>query len=92
MRLRQTAIGVNFIDVYMRSGRYASLLESGGVPGFEAAGTVIDVGADVTHLLPGDRVAYTSLPAGAYASVRTLVAPRSRAVALDTSAQRRAPR
>ena len=74
VRLRQTAIGVNYIDVYTRTGRYANLLDVGGVPGFEAAGTVIDVGAGVSSLLPGDRVAYTSLPAGAYASVRTLVA------------------
>ena len=74
VRIRQTAIGLNFIDVYVRSGRYASLLEPGGVPGFEAAGTVIDVGTDVTHLLPGDRVAYACLPAGAYASVRTMAA------------------
>jgi NADPH:quinone reductase-like Zn-dependent oxidoreductase len=74
VRLRQTAIGVNYIDIYTRTGQYANLLEVGGVPGFEAAGTVIDVGTGVSHLLPGDRVAYTSLPAGAYASVRTLAA------------------
>jgi NADPH:quinone reductase-like Zn-dependent oxidoreductase len=74
VRLRQRAIGVNFIDVYARSGVYGSLVEIGGVPGFEAAGTVLDVGADVTHVLPGDRVAYACPPAGAYASVRTLPA------------------
>lgn len=74
VRIRQRAIGVNFIDVYARSGVYGSLVEIGGVPGFEAAGTVLDVGADVTHVLPGDRVAYACPPAGAYASVRTLPA------------------
>jgi NADPH:quinone reductase-like Zn-dependent oxidoreductase len=74
VRIRQTAIGLNFIDVYVRSGRTAGLVETGGVPGFEAAGVVIDTGADVTHVLPGDRVAYACLPAGAYASVRTMAA------------------
>ncbi|HEU0204899.1 MAG TPA: SRPBCC family protein [Burkholderiaceae bacterium] len=74
VRIRQTAIGVNYIDVYARTGLYAALLEVGGVPGVEAAGTVIDVGPEVTHLLPGDRVAYACLPTGSYASVRTLPA------------------
>ena len=74
VRLRQTAIGLNFIDIYVRTGRYEGLVDLGGVPGFEAAGTVVDVGADVSHLLPGDRVAYACLPAGAYASMRTLSA------------------
>jgi NADPH:quinone reductase-like Zn-dependent oxidoreductase len=74
VRLRQTAIGLNYIDVYVRTGLYGALLDVGGIPGFEAAGTVIDVGADVTHLLPGDRVAYACLPAGAYASHRTMPA------------------
>jgi NADPH2:quinone reductase len=72
VRIRQTAVGLNYIDVYTRTGLYGSLLEVGGVPGFEAAGTVLDVGAGVTHLEPGDRVAYACLPAGAYASVRTM--------------------
>jgi NADPH:quinone reductase-like Zn-dependent oxidoreductase/uncharacterized protein YndB with AHSA1/START domain len=72
VRLRQTAIGLNYIDVYTRTGLYGSLLEVGGVPGFEAAGTVLDVGGGVTHLAPGNRVAYACLPAGAYASVRTM--------------------
>jgi NADPH:quinone reductase-like Zn-dependent oxidoreductase len=72
VRIRQTAIGVNYIDVYVRTGLYAGLVEPGGVPGFEAAGTIIDVGADVTHVLPGDRVAYACAPAGAYASMRTM--------------------
>jgi NADPH:quinone reductase-like Zn-dependent oxidoreductase len=74
VRLRQTVIGVNYIDIYTRTGQYATLLEVGGVPGFEAAGTVIDVGPGVTHLMPGDRAAYVTLPAGAYSSVRTLAA------------------
>jgi NADPH:quinone reductase-like Zn-dependent oxidoreductase len=72
VRLRQTAIGLNYIDVYTRTGLYGALLDVGGVPGFEAAGTVLDVGPGVTGLAPGDRVAYACLPAGAYASVRTM--------------------
>jgi NADPH:quinone reductase-like Zn-dependent oxidoreductase len=74
VRIRQHAIGVNYIDVYVRTGAYAGLVDVGGVPGFEAAGTVIDVGTDVTHVLPGDRVAYACPPAGAYATHRTLKA------------------
>jgi len=72
VRIRQTAIGVNYIDVYVRTGLYPGLVEVGGVPGFEAAGTVIDVGPEVTHILAGDRVAYACPPAGAYASMRTM--------------------
>jgi NADPH2:quinone reductase len=72
VRIRQTAIGVNYIDVYVRTGLYSDLVEVGGVPGFEAAGTVIDVGSEVTHILPGDRVAYACPPAGAYTSMRTM--------------------
>jgi len=72
VRIRQTAIGVNYIDIYVRTGLYSGLVEVGGVPGFEAAGTVIDAGADVTHVLPGDRVAYACPPAGAYTSMRTM--------------------
>ena len=71
VRLRQTAIGVNYIDVYCRTG-YFDLLTPPAVPGMEAAGIVIDVGAGVTHLAPGDRVAYACPPVGAYATARTM--------------------
>lgn len=71
VRLRQTAIGVNFIDVYCRTG-YFPLLEPPAAPGMEAAGEVIDVGEGVRHLAPGQRVAYACPPVGAYATVRTL--------------------
>jgi NADPH:quinone reductase-like Zn-dependent oxidoreductase len=74
VRIRQTAIGVNYIDVYVRTGLYSGLVDVGGVPGFEAAGTVIDAGPNVTHVLPGDRVAYACPPAGAYTSMRTMSA------------------
>jgi NADPH2:quinone reductase len=73
VRLRQTAIGVNYIDVYVRAGLYP-LLTPPGTPGMEAAGEVIDVGTDVTALRPGDRVAYACPPVGAYAQYRTMKA------------------
>jgi NADPH:quinone reductase-like Zn-dependent oxidoreductase/uncharacterized protein YndB with AHSA1/START domain len=73
VRIRQTAIGVNYIDVYVRAGHYR-MLEPPAPLGMEAAGEVVDVGDGVTHLLPGDRVAYACPPPGAYVSVRTMSA------------------
>ena len=71
VRIRQTAIGVNYIDVYCRTG-YFNLLTPPGVLGMEAAGVVTDVGSGVRHLQPGQRVAYACPPVGAYTSVRTM--------------------
>ena len=71
VRIRQTAIGVNYIDVYVRAGLYR-MIEPPAPLGMEAAGVVVDVGDGVAHLLPGDRVAYACPPPGAYASARTL--------------------
>ena len=79
VRIRHSAIGVNFIDVYVRTGRYR-MLEPPAPPGMEAAGTVIDVGEGVAHLLPGDRVAYVAPSPGAYVDVRTL--PAAHVIAL----------
>jgi NADPH:quinone reductase len=73
VRLRQTAIGVNYIDVYVRSG-LSRLIEPPAPIGMEAAGVVVDVGPGVAHLLPGDRVAYACPPPGAYVGVRTMSA------------------
>jgi NADPH:quinone reductase-like Zn-dependent oxidoreductase len=73
LRLRHTAIGVNYIDVYCRTG-YFPLLTPPGVPGMEAVGVVLDVGAGVNHVRPGDRVAYACPPVGAYAEARTMPA------------------
>ena len=70
-RLRQTAVGVNFIDVYCRRGSF-DLVSPGGVVGMEAAGVVESVGAGVANVRPGDRVAYACAPPGAYASARTM--------------------
>ena len=70
-RIAHTAIGLNFIDAYYRTGLYPLALPSG--LGSEGAGTVISVGPGVEHVKPGDRVAYTSPPPlGAYAQERVL--------------------
>jgi NADPH:quinone reductase-like Zn-dependent oxidoreductase/uncharacterized protein YndB with AHSA1/START domain len=74
VRIRQRAIGVNYFDVYLRRGWIPALLPLPGTPGMEAAGTVLDVGADVTGLMPGDRVACMTPVPGAYASVRNVAA------------------
>lgn len=73
VRLQQTAVGLNFIDVYHRTGLYPLPLPF--IPGMEAAGIVDAVGAGVTHLKPGDRVAYASV-IGAYAESRLIAAER----------------
>ncbi len=71
-RVRHTAIGVNFIDTYHRSGLYKLPLPAG--LGMEAAGMVEAVGAGVDWLKPGDRVAYSSGPIGAYSEARVMPA------------------
>src|SRR5262249_46001033 len=73
VRLRHSAIGVNFIDIYCRTGFYR-LLQPPGILGMEAAGTVIEVGPGVTHLRAGDRVVYACEPVGAYVETRTMPA------------------
>jgi len=73
VRLKHSAIGLNYIDVYTRNGYYP-LIEPPGVPGMEAAGLVLDIGPGVHGILPGDRVAYACLPPGAYAEYRTMKA------------------
>jgi NADPH2:quinone reductase len=73
--VRHTAIGLNFIDVYHRSGLYPP---PGGfplVPGSEAAGVVLEVGQGVDWLNPGDRIAY-AVTTGAYAQQRVIDASR----------------
>ena len=71
VRLKQTAVGLNFIDVYHRTGLYPLPLPC--VPGMEAAGIVEQIGDGVKHLKPGDRVAY-AMVIGAYAETRLIAA------------------
>ncbi|HKR44011.1 MAG TPA: quinone oxidoreductase [Paraburkholderia sp.] len=70
VRLRQTACGLNYIDVYFRTGLYPQALPAG--LGMEAAGEVTAVGQGVSALKVGDRVAYVARPPGAYAQERVL--------------------
>jgi NADPH2:quinone reductase len=74
LKIRHTAIGVNYIDVYHRSGLYTVPLP--GTLGLEAAGVVEAVGEGVKGFKPGDRVAYGTGPRGAYAEVRNVPANR----------------
>ncbi|MGE0031523.1 MAG: alcohol dehydrogenase catalytic domain-containing protein, partial [Steroidobacteraceae bacterium] len=74
VRIRQTAIGVNFIDTYERTGLYPSKLPV--ILGREAAGIVTEAGNLVTKIRPGDRVAYASNMAGGYAAERVIDASR----------------
>ncbi len=71
-RVRHHAIGLNYIDVYFRTGLYPQPLPAG--LGMEGAGVVEAVGPDVTHVKPGDRVAYACRPPGAYAEARVMPA------------------
>jgi NADPH:quinone reductase-like Zn-dependent oxidoreductase len=71
VRLRQTAIGVNYIDVYIRTGLYR-MIEPPAPIGMEAAGIVLESRA--AGFNPGDRVAYACTPPGAYVTMRTLAA------------------
>ena len=73
-RIRHTAIGLNFIDTYHRSGLYPLPLPSG--IGLEGAGVVEAVGAGVSHVKPGDRVAYAGGPTGAYSEERVMPAEK----------------
>lgn len=73
--LRQTAVGLNYIDTYHRSGLYP-VPSLPAVIGLEGAGVVEAVGAGVTDLKEGDRVAYANPPLGAYAEVRNMPAHR----------------
>jgi NADPH2:quinone reductase len=72
IRVRQAAAGLNFIDIYLRSGARPVPLPSG--VGLEGAGVIEAVGAGVTDLAVGDRVAYADMPMGAYAEARVMPA------------------
>ena len=73
LRVRQTAIGVNFHDCYVRSGLYRTLAVP-GIPGIEAAGVIEEIGPGVSGFATGDRIAYVTGQYGAYASERLMPA------------------
>ena len=70
--IRHKAVGLNFIDVYQRTGLYPMALPH--ALGMEAAGVIEAVGSGVTHLKPGDRAAYAAQPPGAYCDARVMPA------------------
>ena len=72
--IRQSAIGVNYMDIYQRSGYYPMDLPSG--IGLEACGIIVSVGAGVDNLTEGDRVVYSGGPPGSYANIRNVLASR----------------
>ncbi|HEX2530292.1 MAG TPA: quinone oxidoreductase [Burkholderiaceae bacterium] len=72
VRVRHAACGLNYIDVYFRNGTYPQPLPGG--LGMEGAGVVEAIGTGVTHVKPGDRIAYASRPPGAYAEARIMPA------------------
>ncbi len=75
VRIANRAIGLNFIDIYFRTGLYPAPSLPSGL-GTEGAGVIEAVGEDISHLAPGDRVAYAQGPLGAYAELHTLPADK----------------
>ena len=71
MLFRSQAIGINFIDIYIRTGAYPWPVDENLILGSEGAGIVTAVGEGVSHVAVGDRVGYT-LPNGAYATHRAI--------------------
>ena len=88
IRIRHHACGLNYIDVYQRTGLYANPLPL--TLGMEGAGIVEAVGEGVTHLKPGDRAAYASNPPGSYSQARVMpakcVVKLPEAIGFDTGA------
>jgi NADPH2:quinone reductase len=88
VRIRHAVCGLNFIDVYQRSGLYQLKLPH--ALGMEAAGTIEAVGKGVTHLKVGDRVAYASMPPGAYSDARVIsaaqICPLPASIPFETAA------
>ena len=88
VRIVHKAIGLNFIDVYQRTGLYPMALPH--ALGMEAAGVIDAIGDGVTHLAVGDRAAYAAMPPGAYCEARVMpagqVVPLPDAVPFDVAA------
>ncbi len=76
VRIKHTAIGLNFIDTYFRSGRYPAPCGLPMTLGNEAAGVVTAVGAGVSNVKTGDRVAYCTSPGGGYSTERNIAADK----------------
>ncbi|MGB8600447.1 MAG: alcohol dehydrogenase catalytic domain-containing protein, partial [Burkholderiales bacterium] len=74
VRIKHTAVGLNYIDVYHRTGLYPMPVPFS--PGLEAAGVIEAIGANVTDLKVGDRVAYGTGPIGAYCEARVMPAEK----------------
>jgi len=89
VHIRHLAIGLNYIDVYQRTGLYP-LPSMPGIIGMEGSGEVLAVGADVYDFVPGDRVAYAGNPPGAYATERLVPAHRLVKVPVQISDQQAA--
>ena len=70
VRIKHKAVGLNFIDVYFRTGLYPAPLPN--IPGMEAVGIIEEIGADVFDFSVGDRVAYACAPIGAYSEARVM--------------------
>jgi NADPH2:quinone reductase len=87
--VRHEAVGLNFIDVYHRTGLYP-LPALPATPGLEAAGVVAAIGSGVSEVAVGDRVAYAGIPPGAYAEVRRIPAHRLVKLPAGISAQQAA--
>jgi NADPH2:quinone reductase len=87
--VRHEAVGLNFIDVYHRTGLYP-LPALPATPGLEAAGVVQAIGEAVTEVAVGDRVAYAAVPPGAYAEVRRIPAHRLVKLPADISTRQAA--
>ena len=88
VRIHHKACGLNFIDVYQRSGLYPMTLPA--ALGVEASGVIDAVGEGVTHVKPGDRVAYAATPPGAYTEARVMpaaqICPMPDAIGFDEGA------
>ena len=91
VRIKQSSIGLNYIDTYHRSGIYPLNLKLPICPGIEGAGEIIKVGKNVTNLGLGDRVCYATIPIGAYCEIRDFPAdkvvkiPKNNPMAVNTT-------
>ena len=90
IRIKQTSIGVNYIDTYHRNGIYPLPSKLPICPGLEAAGEVIEIGSEVKDFIIGDRICYATVPIGAYCEIRDFPASKvikiPNGISFDTAA------